>query len=430
MRLQLYNQIMRIALLGYDSDADRLVRWLGQDDHHELVIISGAGGAAAELLKLAPGVQVRESWEGLLLDSTVDAVIVASGEHAALKDSGVNVADLRADQLRKLAQAAIPLLVVCPACDAIVGFEIEMIRRDVGGLILPYVPGQYHPALQELALLIKEPLSSPLGQLEQVTFEREQAHRDRASVLRQLPRDLCLLRSLVGTLQSVTASGPARDVGRDPLGPKIKELPSLANLSLALTSVSQLPARWSMAPPTTGELGRLQLTGQRGRAILTMPHAGDWSLDIAGDSFSTSTFASDADLPEVFQRLHQETQAGQQNRTSTWISACRDQEAAEAVDRSLSRGRTIELFNEEHTEEASFKGVMAMGGCLLLTCALVILLFAGVVEGLHLPMRNWQVWRLWPVYLLALIVLFLLLQLFGLAAKRTEARSGSTLPVS
>ena len=52
--------------------------------------------------------------------------------------------------------------------------------------------------------------------------------------------------------------------------------------------------------------------------------------------------------------------------TRAWLAACRDQEAAEAVDRSLARGRTIELFNEEHTEEESFKSVMAMGGCLLL----------------------------------------------------------------
>ena len=54
-------------------------------------------------------------------------------------------------------------------------------------------------------------------------------------------------------------------------------------------------------------------------------------------------------------------------------------------DRSLARGRTIELFNEEHTEEESFKGVMAMGGCLLLVMALGVLFVAVVVEGLRLP---------------------------------------------
>ena len=107
-----------------------------------------------------------------------------------------------------------------------------------------------------------------------------------------------------------------------------------------------------------------------------------------------------------------------------WLAACRDQEAAEAVDRSLARGRTIELFNEEHTEEESFKGVMAMGGCLLLVMALGVLFIAVVVEGLRLPMRTWPLWRLWPFYLLVPIVAFLLLQLLQLAVK---PRAGSEL---
>src|SRR5205814_10724809 len=101
-----------------------------------------------------------------------------------------------------------------------------------------------------------------------------------------------------------------------------------------------------------------------------------------------------------------------------WLAACRDQEAAEAIDRSLARVRTIELFNEEHTEEESFKGVMAMGGCLLRVMALGVLFIAVIVEGLQLPMRGWALWRLWPLYLLVPIVAFLLLQLLQLAIKR------------
>ena len=61
-----------------------------------------------------------------------------------------------------------------------------------------------------------------------------------------------------------------------------------------------------------------------------------------------------------------------------------------------ARGRTIELFAEEHTEEESFKGIMAMGGCLLLVMALGVLVVAVIVEGLRLPMRSWPLWRLCP----------------------------------
>ncbi|HEX5103277.1 MAG TPA: hypothetical protein VFV87_05675, partial [Pirellulaceae bacterium] len=101
-----------------------------------------------------------------------------------------------------------------------------------------------------------------------------------------------------------------------------------------------------------------------------------------------------------------------------WLDACRDQEAAEAIDRSLARGRTIELFNEEHTEEESFKGVMAVGGCLLLLGALGVVLLATIVEGLQLPLRDWAAWQYWPVYLLAPIVVFLLLQVLQVAIRK------------
>jgi hypothetical protein len=122
----------------------------------------------------------------------------------------------------------------------------------------------------------------------------------------------------------------------------------------------------------------------------------------------------------VFAQLESAIADGSSYEHSDWLTACRDQEAAEAVDRSLARGRTIELFNEEHTEEESFKGIMAMGGCLLLVMSLLVVFLATIVEGLQLPMRNWPVWRLWPFYLLAPIVAFLLLQLLQLAIKRDD----------
>src|SRR5262249_18937293 len=114
--------------------------------------------------------------------------------------------------------------------------------------------------------------------------------------------------------------------------------------------------------------------------------------------------------------------AGEVPDEDAWLAVCRDQEAAEAVDRSLARGRTIELFNESHSEEQSFKGVMAMGGCLLLVAALFVLLLVVLVESLQLPIREFWVWRLWPVYLLVPIVVFLMLQLLQFAAKREIVR--------
>src|SRR5438046_4016248 len=138
-----------------------------------------------------------------------------------------------------------------------------------------------------------------------------------------------------------------------------------------------------------------------------------------------ASLANDAE--QVFSWLTHAMETDEFYDADSWLAACRDQEAAEAVDRSLARGRTIELFNEEHTEEESFKGIMAMGGCLLLVMALGVLFVAVVVEGLRLPMRVWPLWRLWPFYLLVPIVAFLLLQLLQVVVKREEGDLGRAI---
>jgi hypothetical protein len=116
--------------------------------------------------------------------------------------------------------------------------------------------------------------------------------------------------------------------------------------------------------------------------------------------------------------------AAESREKSPWLDACRDQEAAETVDRSLLRGRTIELYGEEHTEADSFKGVMSMGGCLVLLLVLGVTFMAALAEGLRLPLRDWPIVRMWPICLLVPAGIFLLMQLLQLAVKRNESDAG------
>ena len=413
-----YNGCMKLALLGIDDDALDLVRWAVAGGGHELVAAYDVGSRAAEVRALAPRAQLNESWEALVLGSMAEAVIVGRGGAELAGETGIADSERRAEQLRKLVQAAVPLLVVCPACESIVGFEIEMIRRDAKAVIVPYVSQAEHPAIRSLAEIVSWGESSPLGAVEQISLEREQADRSRPAVLEQLSRDLAAIRQLIGTIHSVSASGPAASLGRDPLGPKLKELPSLANLSVHVVGDEGLSARWSIGPALARPSGRLTVTGQRGKAVLQMPNGEDWSLEVGGDNLARESFAARPDPAGMFRKLSHAISTEDFKDDEAWLAAARDQEAAEAVDRSLARGRTIELLGEEHTEEDSFKGVMAMGGCLLLALAVCTVFVATIVEGLRLPLRNWPVWKLWPVYLLAPIVVFLLLQLFQLAIKR------------
>jgi len=407
---------MKLAVLGADDDSLSLARWAVTEGGHQLVVAYDSNGFSAELLQLAPGVRLNSSWEELFLGNVADAVILGRGGREAALEASIDPVERRADQLRKLTQAAVPMIVVCPACESIVGFEIEMIGRDTKAVIVPYVSGEWRAGFGELEDLVSWRENSPLGTIEQIVFQREQKDRSREAVLTQLARDITLMRRLIGTIQTVTASGPPTAIGRDPLGPKIKELPPLANLSVSFTGDKGLAARWSIVPATRDAQARLSVIGQRGDATLEMPNQGDWSLTVNAERETREPTPERHEAEVVFWQLAHAV-AGEVPDEDAWLAVCRDQEAAEAVDRSLTRGRTIELFNESHSEEQSFKGVMAMGGCLLLLAALVVVLFVVLVESLQLPIRELLIWRLWPVYLLVPIVVFLILQLLQLAAK-------------
>jgi len=385
---------------------------------HELIAAYDSDSFVVELAEIDRAVRLNESWEALFISGTADAVVVGRGGAEVAIAANIDPVERRADQLRKLVQAAVPLVIVCPACEAIVGFEIEMIRSDTKSVIVPYSPGFFGSAVRELEGIVSLRENSPCGEIEQIAFTREQRDRSREAVLRQLARDVAIIRRLIGSIQTVSASGPPAVIGRDPMGPKVKELPSLANLTVHFTGDEGLTARWSIALSSGAEQSRLSIVGRSGQATLTMPASDEWTLDMRSAEGSTESSFADDEFERVFWELLHSAGPEKLYDDSAWLAACRDQEAAEAVDRSLLRGRTIELFNENHTEEQSFKGVMAMGGCLLLMAALAILFFIVLVESLQLPIRSLLVWRLWPVYLLVPIVIFLLLQFLQLAVKR------------
>jgi myo-inositol 2-dehydrogenase/D-chiro-inositol 1-dehydrogenase len=124
----------------------------------------------------------------------------------------------------------------------------------------------------------------------------------------------------------------------------------------------------------------------------------------------------------IFRRL--ETCRSDRTAASSddWDEACRALEIEEAIERSSRRGRTIDLHHEQVSEEETFKGMMAVGGCAMLVWVLSMLLMAGLVEGLQLPLRNTIVWRLWPLALILPLALFLLLQLLRLVFERPPRR--------
>ncbi|HTN77586.1 MAG TPA: hypothetical protein VL096_20145 [Pirellulaceae bacterium] len=383
---------MKFALLGIDDELLALARRLHDLAKHEITIYCEPGSHIAELRALAPQAQHCEQWETLLLQNQFDALIVGRACESV---------DIRADQLRKLTQAGVPLVVMHPAGEYIVGYELEMIRTDLRGVIVPYFAGISHPVFSELAKLIVSSDTPPnLGAIEQIVIVRRMAQRTSESVLAQLARDAVIVRQLLGNVRKVSASG-ALDGKTTPV-----------NLAVQMTGEQGILARWSVEPAGQSVGATLSLIGERGSAVLQMPEANKWELSY-GEQPTTLADDSSSEIERLVSAA-----AGEATTIPTWLDACRAAEIAGTIPRCLARGKTIDLYNEEHTEDGAFKGIMAVGGCLIILLGTLALIFVAIVEGLQLPLHNFLLWRIWPLYLLVPILIFLFLQVLGLLARK------------
>ncbi|MGI8979139.1 MAG: hypothetical protein ACR2FY_07935 [Pirellulaceae bacterium] len=430
---------MKLALLGCDEETLALVREAIAEGEHALVAAYDTAEFKSQVQSLASSARLDEDWETLLLGNVADVVIVARGRLDPSRATGFAADERRNDQLRKLVQEAVPLVVIHPGCEALVGFELDMIRSDSKGIILPFALGRNQAALEAMANLVRGSETSLIGSVEQILFEREMTSRRRPKVLAQLARDVSFAREFLGPIHKMSATGAAVGETVDPLGPRSKTLPPLDNLSVHLSGEQPFAARWTVMPAEHVDKLQVTMIGARGRAVLAQSSglAPSAVLKVSGGGSSeitTSEFPSQNEFGAALNIVSQNL-AGPGRQESSWLAACRDVEVAESVDRSLARGRAVEFFGEEHSEEQSFKGVMAVGGCLMLSVTFVALLIAAAVEGLQLPLRESALWRAWPFYLLVPIVLFLLLQLLQGVAKRPEKQSqneeaGQNLPAA
>ena len=120
--------------------------------------------------------RITTDWE-LLLDRTLaDAVVVGRGTAAA---------DLRAEQLKRLATDAAALLVVHPATSSVLTYyEVDMARRESGCVVRHYNPLAGHPVVADLARWVREGHET-IGRVVQVTCDRALAEPTREAVLGQ-----------------------------------------------------------------------------------------------------------------------------------------------------------------------------------------------------------------------------------------------------
>jgi len=392
---------MKFALLGVDHDALELIGQLCRAREHELRVAYGVDDHLETVRDLAPGVEIGDAPEALLARQEIDGVIVATSPDQ----------DARERQLRILVQGGLRLVVMLPICDSLTAYELEMIRSGTSSVMIPYSSGRGHPAIEHLSELIRAGDQSPIGVVEQIVFERHMAHRRRNTVIPQLCRDGHLMARLIGDIEGVSAMGDRDDPYK--------------NLSVGLNGSRGMTARWNVVPTGTALHGTIELHGENGKATLEIPADGPWRFEVEQGKGPAQSWPNWDAAGAVVKELD-----GQRAGMGTWFDGCRDLEIADHVAASLRRKRTIEIRRHGDPEENAFKGIMSVGGCLILLVCLLVLLGLAVVEGFRMPLLaspeevvgtpgqdkpRWHILlRLWPVYPL---LAFLALQTLLLVAK-------------
>ena len=92
-------------------------------------------------------------------------------------------------------------------------------------------------------------------------------------------------------------------------------------------------------------------------------------------------------------------------------------EVVDAVELSLQKGRTIEVFQQQLTERLAFRGTMAAFGCGLLLLAFLAIVVIAILGGAEGMVRE-KIAPAWPLLLLAVLAFFLLLQAIPLLAQK------------
>jgi hypothetical protein len=391
------NASMKLGVYGWDLQIAAVVRAA----RREGAVAVACHAPADDLLA---GARVADSWEALIDERACEAILVGS--------TGWD--DARADGVRHLVQAGRPLLLSHPLTPSmLLAYEFDMIRADVGGVVLPFLPDRQHPFVVGLRDAVEGGLvgGGRLGRLESMSLVRRIPNRSKDAALSWLARDADLIRLLIGEPQRLSTLAS--------LGSEA----AYASLTVEFGGESQVPARWQVARGDT-PLAELTLTGDAGQIRVTIPDStlgpAVWRWQDLDGEHEAEAFDGGSVMMESLARAMSASasvlEEGAQPAAS-WADAARAIELAETVPRSLARGRAIDLHQEEFTELGTFKGTMASLGCGLVMIGLLVLVVATVIGGIA-HKAGWafgeQLTAIWPFVVLAALGGFLALQLLPL----------------
>jgi myo-inositol 2-dehydrogenase/D-chiro-inositol 1-dehydrogenase len=386
---------MNFLIVGDGPDERAWAETIRGDVAHRVVaLVPGFGADEPDLPKPS-----RDLDEALATDG-LDAAIVGGPVEG------------RAETLRRC--AAEGLAIVCrhpPGDDSEAYYQVALSRAETGSVIVPDLPARLHP---EAVALRDRMAGGTLGGFRSLLYERSINVRDEDLAPHAFARAVDLARSVVGEIEAVNATGdPAGD---HPVESLVVQLRAVGGRRAEVRLTADLARR-----------ERLVLTGAHAVVTIEWPAGVDGPgrrVVREGDGPEEATSFEAWDARGTILAVLASRRAGGDAHPDL-ADATRATEVAEAVVRSLRRGRTIELHYEEISEAATFKGVMTSLGCLVLLGSLAVVPLALAGPALGLPWLLYLAYAVPPV-----LVGFALVQVLRFAIRDPSGHEPPSLPGS
>jgi myo-inositol 2-dehydrogenase/D-chiro-inositol 1-dehydrogenase len=375
---------MHVVILGDGEEELAWARWLaGQPEHRLDAAYPGFPDASMA------GIPAPRDLEDALARPDVEAIIVGGPLEA------------RGEWLRRAAAEGYAIIVLHPpGPDSEAYYQVALSREETGAVIVPDLPLRLHPGVQALRRALSE---GELGPFRGLRLEAASRPPATSLVSVAFARAVDAIRAILGEIDDLTATGDPP--GEDP------DLELVVQLRAAGAFRAEVRIRSEAAAST-----RLMLLGERGSL----------SLDVEAPRLMLKR--SDAEEPielppwDPYEAIMTVVAFSLERRTASeppspnLLDGTRAMELSEAANRSLRRGRTVELHYESISEESTFKSVMTSTGCLVFLASLFVLPLAMVGAAIGLK------WALYIPYLIPpALILFVMLQTLSLAIRRPRA---------
>jgi myo-inositol 2-dehydrogenase/D-chiro-inositol 1-dehydrogenase len=387
---------MNVLILGDGEKEQAWTSWFAaESDLHLEAVCPGSSMAP-------PSVRVARDLDDALATPGIDLVLVGGPLEA------------RGEMLRRAAAAG--LAIIClhpPGEDSEAYYQVALCRLETGAVVVPDLPLRLHPGVARLRQAIA---AGELGTFRGIRHELrlDSAGEDLAREV--FPCVVDVVRSLVGEIEALTASGDPP--GEHPENELVVQLRASGTrrAEIRLDCGPAEPARLTL----NGSSGSLTLEydpsfQERARLIRRLPsHSPDQITEM--DAWDPLR----AIVQTLMASLEQRGQPVAGSPSPNLSDGTRATELAEAVVRSLRRGRTIDLHYEAISEDASFKSIMTSTGCTLLLATLLILplALAGPPLGFN--------WTIYLAYLIPpLLVVFAVIQLLRFAIRGEHQRKSN-----